>query len=375
MMRIVVAVDKFKGSLTARDAAARIAAGLRSVDPSIEVVTAPAADGGDGTVDAAIDAGFDSRTVTVDGPTGAPVEARYAMLAERSGVTCVVELANSCGLQLLPSGAAAPMTSSTRGLGQVMGAALDAGCGRLVVGVGGSASTDGGAGMLSALGASILDAAGRPVGPGGGALIDVRRVDLTAARARLAGVRLELACDVDNPLTGEHGAAAVYGPQKGADPDQVRVLNDALAHFASLGDRTLARRPGAGAAGGTGYAALLLGARLRSGIETLLEITSFTESLRGADLVITGEGSLDAQSLRGKTPMGVANAGRTAGIPVHAVAGRVTVSAEELHLAGIDAAYALTDIEPDVATCIKDAGPLLERRAAALLTDVLERTR
>lgn len=375
MMRIVVAVDKFKGSLSAQDASAHIAAGLRSVDPSIEVVTASVADGGDGTVDAAIDAGFEPRTVLVDGPTGAPVEAEYAVFAGPSGVTCVVELANCCGLQLLPGGVAAPMTSSTRGLGQVILAALAGGCDRLVVGVGGSASTDGGAGMLSALGARILDADGRPVGPGGGALIDVRRVELTAARERLAGVRLELASDVDNPLTGEHGAAVVYGPQKGADPAQVSVLDEALAHFASLSDSVLAHRPGAGAAGGTGYGALLLGARVRSGIETLLEITGFAELLRGADLVITGEGSLDRQSLRGKTPMGVAKAGRSAGIPVRALAGRVIVTPQELHTAGIHAAYALTDIEPDLATCMKDAGPLLERRAAALLGDVLERTR
>ena len=374
-MRVVVAVDKFKGSLSARDAAAHIAAGLRSVDPATEVVIAPVADGGDGTVEAAIAAGFRSRSVMVSGPTGAPVEARYAVHGREGEVTCVVELAGSCGLQLLPGGEPAPLTSSTYGLGQVMGAAVDDGCDRLVVGIGGSASTDGGAGMLSALGARILDAHGRPVGPGGGALTDVRRVDLTAARARLAGVDLEIACDVDNPLTGEHGAAAVYGPQKGAGPEQVAILDAVLAQFASLGDRGLAVHPGAGAAGGVGYAALLLGARLRPGIETILDLTGFADLVRGADLVITGEGSLDTQSLRGKAPMGVAQAARAHGIEVRALAGRVLVAPRLLRDAGIDAAYALTDIEPDVKACMKDAGPLLERRAATLLADVLERSR
>ncbi|MBO1756618.1 glycerate kinase [Allobranchiibius sp. CTAmp26] len=370
-MRIVVAVDKFKGSLSAAQAADHIGVGLQSVDPAVQIVTAPVADGGDGTVDAMIAVGFDPREVTVAGPTGAPVRATFAVREN----TCVVELANSCGLQLLPGGTPAPMTASSHGLGQAMAAALDSGCDRLVVGVGGSAGTDGGAGMLTALGARILDGHDRPVTPGGAGLRDVRRVDLTGAQARLAGVRLELACDVDNPLTGEHGAAQVYGPQKGATAEQVHLLDDALAHFASVAGRELADRPGAGAAGGVGYAALLLGARLTSGIETVLELTGFAGLLSAADLVITGEGSLDAQSLRGKAPVGVARAARAHGVPVRALAGRVLSTPGELRAAGLDAAYALTDLETDLDTCMKDAGTLLERRAATLLADVLERTR
>lgn len=369
-MRIVVAVDKFKGSLSAHDAAAHIAAGLRSVDPSIEVVTAPVADGGDGTVDAAIAAGFEQREVACSGPTGEAVQALYAV----QGETCVVELANSCGIQLLPGGVLAPMTSSSRGLGQVMAAALDDGCTRLVVGVGGSASTDGGAGMLMALGARVLDAAGELIEDGGGALSSAQSIDLSGVHRRLAQVRLELASDVDNPLTGEHGAAAVYGPQKGASSDQVAELDAALQHFASLGDPELASQAGAGAAGGAGYAALLLGAQLRSGIEVMLEITGFAERMAGADLVITGEGSLDAQSLRGKAPMGVAQAAGAENIPVLAIAGRVVVDRDQLEAAGIDDSYALSEIEPDVQASMTNAGPLLERRSATLLEDVQRRT-
>ncbi|MDQ2851362.1 MAG: glycerate kinase [Actinomycetota bacterium] len=369
-MRIVVAVDKFKGSLSAQEAASYIAAGLHSVDPAIEVVTAPVADGGDGTVDAAVAAGFERREVAVCGPTGEAVQALYA----RQGGTAVVELANSCGIQLLPGGVLAAMTSSSRGLGEVMAAALDDGCTRLVVGVGGSASTDGGAGMLTALGARILTASGEPVAAGGAGLASVHSVDLSGVHPRLVQVRLELASDVDNPLTGEHGAAATYGPQKGASATQVQDLDAALTHFAAVADPALADLAGAGAAGGAGYAALLLGAQLRSGIAVMLEINGFAGRLVGADLVITGEGSLDAQSLRGKAPMGVAQAAHAERIPVVALAGRVVVTAQELHAAHIDTAYALTDIKSDVQACMTNAGPLLERRAADLMTDLRRRT-
>ena len=370
-MRIVVAVDKFKGSLSAQDAAAHIAVGLRSVDPLTEVVIAPVADGGDGTVEAVIAAGFEQREAAVGGPTGEMVQAKYGV----RGGTCVVELANSCGIQLLPGGQFAPMTASSRGLGQVMAAALDTGCARLVVGVGGSASTDGGAGMLTALGGRILTGRGKPIDDGGIGLMNARTVDLAGVHPRLSQVSLELASDVNNPLTGGHGAAAIYGPQKGASPGQVRILDRALKHFASVADPVLAKCAGAGAAGGTGYAALLLGADIRSGIEVMLDITGFADRLAGADLVITGEGSLDGQSLHGKAPMGVAQAARARAIPVTALAGRVVVPAEALRAAGIRAAYALTDIEPDVERCMRSAGLLLQRRAATLLTDVLERIR
>ncbi len=371
-MRIVVAVDKFKGSLSAEQAASHIATGLRAADPEIEVVTAPVADGGDGTVEAALAAGFASRELTVEGPTGEPVSASYAVLDG----TAVVELANTCGLGLVPGGPTShtAMSASTRGLGQAMAAALDEGCERLVVGVGGSASTDGGAGLLTALGARITDAEGSPVAPGAAGLAEARHLDLSGLHPRLRQVRLELASDVDNPLTGPRGAAAVYGPQKGATVEQVESLDTILSAFARIAGPEEETRPGAGAAGGAGYAALLLRAQFRQGIEVMLEITGFTDRLAGADLVITGEGSLDEQSLHGKAPVGVARAARAAGIPVVALAGRVAVDEAQLHGAGIDCAYALTDIEPDVPTCIEQAGPLLERRAADLLQDTRRRT-
>ncbi|MYZ06278.1 glycerate kinase, partial [Streptomyces sp. SID2999] len=242
--------------------------------------------------------------------------------------------------------------------------ALDSGARTVVLGVGGSATTDGGAGMLTALGARFLDERGEPVGPGGGGLADLAEADLTGLDPRLASVELILASDVDNPLTGPHGAAAVYGPQKGASPADVPLLDDALARFAAVLAPDLADRPGAGAAGGVGYAALLLGARFRAGIEVMLDVLGFAEALARADLVITGEGALDDQTLHGKAPAGVAAAARAAGKEVIAVCGRLTLPPETLHRAGITAAYPLTALEPDPATCIAQAGPLLEQVAS-----------
>ncbi|MET8505030.1 glycerate kinase [Streptomyces sp. NPDC004787] len=372
--RVLVAADKFKGSLTAVQVAERVTAGLRRVVPELEVETLPVADGGDGTVAAAVAAGFERREVTVTGPVGEPVTAAFAL----RGTTAVVEMAEASGLQLLPEGVFAPLTATTYGSGEVLRAALDAGATTIVFGVGGSATTDGGAGMLAALGAVFLDADGEPVGPGGGALADLASADLSGVDPRFADVDFVLASDVDNPLTGPKGCAAVYGPQKGASPKDVATLDAALAHYAqvlekAIGPRAaeLAASPGSGGAGGIGYGALLLGASFRPGIELMLEVLGFAPALERATLVITGEGSLDEQTLHGKAPAGVAAAARAAGKEAVAVCGRLALPPEALGTAGIRRAYPLTDLEPDPAKSIPNAGPLLEQVSANIARDFL----
>jgi glycerate kinase len=373
--RVLVAPDKFKGSATAPEVAARVAAGLRAAAPGVDVREISVADGGEGTLDAAEAAGFRRVGVHVAGPTGEPLD---AALAIREG-TAVVEMAASSGLAVLPGRRRAPLEATSLGTGQLVRAALELGCTTVVLGVGGSACTDGGAGLLTGLGARLLDADGAELPQGGGALVRLHRIDLTGLDPRLAQVRVVLTSDVDNPLLGPDGAAAVYGPQKGASADDVAALEVGLTRWrdalgAALGTEagTAADQPGAGAAGGVGYACLAaLGAQRRRGIDVVLELTAFAELLPGADLVVTGEGSLDAQTLQGKAPAGVAAAARAAGVPVVAVAGRCLLGADELHAAGIEAAYALTDIEADSQRCMAEAAPLLERLAARIAHDRL----
>ncbi|MFC5635929.1 glycerate kinase [Streptomyces bullii] len=371
---MLIAADKFKGSLTAVQVAERVTAGLRRVVPGLRVEAMPVADGGDGTVAAAVAAGFERREVRVVGPLGDEVTAAFAL---REG-TAVVEMAEASGLQRLPAGVFAPLTASTYGSGELLRAALDAGARTIVFGVGGSATTDGGAGMLTALGARFLGADGEPVAPGGGGLAALASADLSGLDPRLASVELILASDVDNPLTGPKGAPAVYGPQKGATPDDVATLDAALAHYArvledSVGSRAAeyAASPGAGAAGGIGYGALLVGARFRPGIEVMLDVLGFASALERADLVITGEGSLDEQTLHGKAPAGVAAAARAADKEVVAVCGRLALPPAVLGQAGIRRAYALSALEPDPATSMAQAGPLLERVAESIARDFL----
>ncbi|NEA67422.1 glycerate kinase [Streptomyces sp. SID12488] len=371
---MLIAADKFKGSLTAVEVAERVTAGLRKAAPGVEVESLPVADGGDGTVDAAVAAGFERCEVRVAGPLGHEVTAAFAL----RGDTAVVEMAEASGLQRLPAGVFAPLTASTYGSGELLRAALDAGARTIVFGVGGSATTDGGAGMLSALGARFLDADGEPVPPGGGGLDGLATADLSGLDTRLADVDFVLASDVDNPLTGPKGAPAVYGPQKGASPDDVAALDEALAHYAKILETALgakaaeyATAPGAGAAGGIGYGALVLGARFRPGIEVMLDVLGFASALDRATLVITGEGSLDEQTLHGKAPAGVAAAARAEGREVVAVCGRLALRPEALGRAGIRRAYPLTEIEPDLAKCVSDAGPLLERVAENIGRDFL----
>ena len=374
---VLIAPDKFKGSLAAPDVAAHLARGLAAAVPGIRTDEIPIADGGDGTVDAAVAAGYRRVERRVSGPTGEPVTAAFAISSP--GDVAVVEAAQACGLNRLPGGQLRPLTATSYGVGELIAAALDAGAWRIVLGLGGSATTDGGAGLIAALGARLLDAAGQPVPPGGAALGGLRMLDLSGLRD-LSGVDVLLASDVDNPLLGPDGAAAVYGPQKGASAADIAVLENGLARWARMAEAALGRdfraRAGAGAAGGLGFAALaFLGARMRPGIEVVLELVSFSARVAGASLVITGEGSLDAQTLRGKAPAGVASAARAAspGTPVVAVAGSCSLDEESLAGAGLAAAYALTSLEPDVPSSMANAGPLLEKLAAQVAADWLPR--
>src|ERR1035437_3327007 len=354
-MKVIVAADKFKGSLSAAEVGAHLATGLYEARPGITVVQLPVADGGEGTVAAALSAGFRFVRVVAEGPTGQRVETGYA---EREGVA-IVEMADVSGLCLLSGDQLAPLTASSYGTGEVLKAALDAGSRRVVLGVGGSACTDGGAGMVQALGARVLDKTGRELARGGALLAGAHQLKLDALHPALSETELVLACDVNNPLLGSRGAAAVYGPQKGASDADVKQLDRALSHWADIVCATtgtdVSEHPGAGAAGGVGYAALaLLGAVMRPGSELVLELIDFRGNLGDAALVITGEGSLDKQTLHGKAPMGVAAAAREVAVPVVAVAGLCELSAESLAEVGIRGVYAVTDLESDPQRCMRD---------------------
>ncbi|MFI0451728.1 glycerate kinase [Actinomadura sp. 6N118] len=362
--QVVIAPDKFKGSLTAVEVAAHVAAGLRRVRPDLPLVAMPVADGGDGTVDAAVACGFARLRTTVTGPTGEQVIASYAIRDD----TAVIELAEASGLRRLPGGEPAPLTASSHGTGELIDAAIRGGARRIVLGLGGSACTDGGSGMAAALGVRLLDADGEPLPPGGAALRSLASIDTAGLAERLRGVTVIVASDVDSPLLGPEGAAAVFGPQKGASPGQVRILENGLSRLETIARRDLgafaAKRPGAGAAGGVGFGAMVfLNATVRPGISYLLDLLGFADQVAGARLVITGEGSLDRQSLRGKAPIGVARAAAKAAVPAVAVSGRRALTGEQLRKARLQSAYALTDIEPDPERCMAEAGPLLERLA------------
>ena len=340
-MRIVVAPDSFKGSLSALAVAEAMERGVRSVFPDASVARVPIADGGEGTVEALVAATggrLESRRVT--GPLGEPVEARWGVLGD--GRTAVVEMAAASGLTLVPRERRDPRVTTTRGTGELVRAALDAGLRRVVVGLGGSATNDGGAGLARALGIRFLDDAGRDLPEGGAALARLARVDLAGQDARIAAAEVVVACDVDNPLTGPRGASAVYGPQKGATPAMVAELDAALERYARVAreatGRDVAGLPGAGAAGGLGAGLLFFTpARLRPGVEIVLEMTGFDALVRGADLVLTGEGRTDFQTAMGKAPVGVAAAAKRHGVPVVCLSGGLGPGADEVLARGIDA--------------------------------------
>lgn len=371
MTRVLLAPDKFKGSLTATGVATALRRGLARAGadaPTLDVAALPVADGGDGTLASVLAAGYERVAARASGPTGEPVDTAWGHLDG----TAIVEMADVSGLSRLPDERLEPMTATSRGTGELVAAALDAGVSRIVLGIGGSACTDGGAGLVQALGARLVDHSGTEIGDGGGALGELAAVDLSTLHPRLRDVEVVVACDVDNPLTGPHGAAATYGPQKGASPEEVALLDAHLSRFADLvaheTGRDLRDAPGAGAAGGVGFAALaVLGATLRPGIDLVLELIGFERHLAGVDLVVVGEGALDEQSLRGKAPIGVARLARAAGARVVAVCGVNRLTPSQLAAAGIEAAYAIADRAPSTEEAIREAATHLEELAAAEL--------
>lgn len=340
-MRVLIAPDDFTGTLSASQAAQAMAAGWRSVAPGDDLVLRPLSDGGPGFVSVIAEGlGLSLTPVIVRGPLGEVVPAAIVV----HGRTAYVESALACGLHLVPGDERQPLRASTVGVGELIAAALDAGARTVVIGLGGSGTTDGGAGMLAALGAAAVDDAGGPVDlrSGGAGLLDARRVDVARVRERLSAVRVVAASDVDSPLLGPQGAARGFAPQKGAVPDEVDVLEDALASWAhACGAPDLAGAPGAGAAGGLGFGLLLLGAQRVAGIDVVREAIGLTEAIASCDLVLTGEGCFDWQSLRGKVVSGLAETCLQSGRPLIVIAGRVEVGRREYAALGIAEARAV----------------------------------
>ncbi|NCH83878.1 glycerate kinase [Cronobacter malonaticus] len=347
LKKIVIAPDSFKESLSAMDVAKAIEAGFREIYPQAHYVCVPMADGGEGTVEAMVAAtGGQIITTPVTAPLGNKVDGFFGLLGD--GETAVVEMAAASGLHLVPTAQRDPRVTTSYGTGELILAALERGVKAIIIGIGGSATNDGGAGMMQALGARFLDGEGHELAPGGAALAGLERLDLSALDPRLAQVSVTVACDVDNPLCGEKGASAVFGPQKGATPAMVTELDAALRCFGeqleAVTGKTIISAPGAGAAGGMGAALLgMLNAELRPGIEIVIESLGLAQAVRDADLVITGEGRLDSQSIHGKTPIGVARVAKQFQRPVVAIAGSLTPDYQIVHEHGIDAAFSVID--------------------------------
>ncbi|MHA4977742.1 glycerate kinase [Pseudomonas extremorientalis] len=367
-MKIIIAPDSFKDSLSAEGVAQAIAEGLAQVWPDAELVQCPMADGGEGTVDAVLAACKGQlRHHVVRGPLGTAVEAHWGWLADSH--TAIIEMAEASGLQLVPPGQRDACTTTTHGTGELIRAALDAGAERIILAIGGSATNDGGAGAMQALGVQLFDADDQPLAPGGLALARLARISLEHLDPRLAQVRFEIAADVNNPLCGPHGASAIFGPQKGANPEQVQQLDAALGRFADHCANVLSKdvrdEPGSGAAGGLGFAAkAFFGAQFRAGVEVVAELVGLDAAVRGADLVITGEGRFDAQTLRGKTPFGVARIARQHKVPVIVIAGTLGDGYEQMYAHGVDAAFALPSGPMTLEQACAEAPRLLRERAA-----------
>lgn len=344
-MKITIASDSFKGSKTSRQAAALIEEGAKRVFPAAEYLKIPIADGGEGTVEALV-GGLNGtlKLVECTDPLGRPVQASYGTIGDKA----VIEMAASSGLTLLAENERDPRVTSTYGTGQLILAAMEAGCRDITVGIGGSATNDGGTGMAAALGFRFLDAAGKPLPPGGAALADLAQIDHSAVHPQLRDTRFHVACDVDNPLLGKQGASHIYGPQKGASPQTVDELNAALTRLADITEawkgREMRTIPGAGAAGGLGFGLIAFcDAQQKSGIDTILDIVDFNRRIEGSSLVITGEGRIDGQSLRGKVPIGVAARCRPAEIPVLAVVGAIGPDSRAVYEYGIDSIISTTE--------------------------------
>ncbi|MCU1779634.1 glycerate kinase [Pseudomonas sp. 14P_5.3_Bac1] len=367
-MKIIIAPDSFKDSLSAEGVAQAIAEGLAEVWPQAHLVQCPMADGGEGTVDSVLAAcNGELRSQTVRGPLGASVEARWGWLADSH--TAIIEMAEASGLQLLAPGKRDACSSSTYGTGELIRTALDAGARRIILAIGGSATNDAGAGAMQALGVQLFDAQGQALAPGGLALARLARISLEQLDPRLAQVRFDIAADVNNPLCGPHGASAIFGPQKGASAQQAQQLDAALGHFADHCTKVLPKdvrdEPGSGAAGGLGFAAkAFLGAQFRAGVEVVAELVGLDAAVQGADLVVTGEGRFDAQTLRGKTPFGVARIAQQHNVPVIVIAGTLGEGYEHMYSHGVNAAFALPSGPMSLEQACSDAPRLLRERAA-----------
>ncbi|MDR0576427.1 MAG: glycerate kinase [Candidatus Accumulibacter sp.] len=363
-MRIVVAPDSYKGSVSALGVAQAMERGILRVFPEADVRKIPIADGGEGTVEALVAATNGAmRRMDVTGPLGERVTAHWGVLGD--GRTAVIEMAAASGLPLVPAERRDPRISTTRGTGELMRAALDAGLRKIIIGIGGSATNDGGAGMARALGARFLDDGGRELPDGGAALSRLARIDLSGLDPRLEDCRITVACDVDNPLCGPRGASAVFGPQKGATPEIVAELDAALGHFSTLAEkaagRAVAGLSGAGAAGGLGAGLMYFTpAQLRPGVEIVLDAVNFAGVAEGAAFVLTGEGRTDFQTAFGKAPVGVARVAKRFGAPVFCLSGGLGDGADDVLAQGIDAVMSICDRPLTLDECMKTGGALIE---------------
>lgn len=362
-MKIVVAPDSFKGSVTALQAANAIEKGLRRVFPNANIDKIPMADGGEGTVQSLVDAtGGHIKKQRVNGPLGNEVEAEFGILAD--GETAVIEMAAASGLTLVPTEKRNPLHTTTYGTGQLIHAALEAGCRRLIIGIGGSATNDAGAGMAEALGAKFLNTDGKPIERGGGGLGELSSIDIAGLHSKIAGTETVVACDVNNPLTGPEGASHVYGPQKGATPEMVKTLDAYLGHYDKVLTQTFGHSldniPGAGAAGGLGAGLMaFLNAELKLGVDIMIDTVKLKDRMKGASLVFTGEGQLDFQTAFGKTPVGVAKTAKADNIPVIAIAGGIGEGAAAVYDAGIDAMLGIVQAPMSLDDAVEDAPQLI----------------
>ncbi|AQX56159.1 glycerate kinase [Priestia flexa] len=366
-MKIVIAPDSFKESLSALEVAEAVEKGFKQVLPQANYVKVPMADGGEGTVQSLVDA-TDGEIIskTVTGPLGEPVEAFFGILGTKR--TAVIEMAAASGLHLVPPAKRNPLMTTTKGTGELISAALDYGVNHIIIGIGGSATNDGGAGMAKALGAQLLDAEGNEILDGGGALGNLAFINLSTLDSRLQHVKIEVACDVDNPLTGERGASAIFGPQKGATPEMVALLDRNLRHYAAVLERDLGQKiddvPGAGAAGGLGAGLLaFLQAELKRGVDIVIEATNLLEAVRDADVVITGEGKIDGQTIYGKTPIGVAKTAKKHGIPVIGIAGNIGADSHVVYEHGIDALFSIVPGVTTLENAFANASDYVEKTA------------
>ncbi|MBM7554474.1 glycerate kinase [Thalassobacillus pellis] len=366
-MKIIVAPDSFKGSLSAVEVSNSIHLGIKRVFPQAEVLQLPVADGGEGTMDTLVSAtGGEKREATVVGPLGNKVEASYGILGD--GETCVIEMASASGLALIPDGKLSPLKATTYGTGQLIKKALDDGFSSFILALGGSATNDGGAGMLQALGLNILDEQSKPIAYGGGELNKVTKIEMESFDERIKGCQFLIASDVQNPFIGSEGASHIFGPQKGATPDMVRLLDQNMDHWANEIEKVtgiqLHELPGAGAAGGIGGAFLaFFPSKMKRGIDIVLEHTGLIDSLKGTDLVITGEGQVDLQTASGKTPMGVAQAAHRENIPTVIIAGSVGEGVEILYQFGVVSVSSIINRPLTLRESMKNADVLLTTSA------------